>query len=100
MVYEQSHLIAKQLDPKTRYADNSIPMPKEVAEELQSQAIDRMLNSSTLPKDKCRSLGMDQGFHNWLVYSGILNDYLNVRIYQQVAVPRLFVCRPANNSFL
>lgn len=32
---------------------------------------------------QCTSVGMDQGFHNWLIYSGILNNYMNVKIYQQ-----------------
>ena len=32
---------------------------------------------------KCTSLGMDQGFHNWLLYSGQLDKYLDVKIYQQ-----------------
>jgi len=32
---------------------------------------------------KCISAGMDQGFHNWLLYSGILQRYMDVHIYQQ-----------------
>jgi len=32
---------------------------------------------------KCISAGMDQGFHNWLLYSGILQRYMEVHIYQQ-----------------
>lgn len=26
---------------------------------------------------------MDQGFHNWLVYSGQLDKYMDLKIYQQ-----------------
>ena len=33
--------------------------------------------------DKCYFEGMDQGLHNWLVYSGLLDMYMNVKIYQQ-----------------
>ena len=29
------------------------------------------------------SLGVDQGFHNWLLYSGQLAKYLDVKIFQQ-----------------
>ncbi len=29
------------------------------------------------------ALGVDQGFHNWLLYSGQLAKYLDVRIFQQ-----------------
>jgi hypothetical protein len=31
----------------------------------------------------CTSLGMDQGFHNWLVYSGILDRVMTVLPFQQ-----------------
>ena len=33
--------------------------------------------------DKCIYQGMDQGLHNWLVYSGLLDIYMDVKIYQQ-----------------
>ena len=26
---------------------------------------------------------MDQGFHNWLVYSGQLDKYMDIKVYQQ-----------------
>jgi hypothetical protein len=26
---------------------------------------------------------MDQGFHNWLVYSGQLDKYIDIKVYQQ-----------------
>ena len=33
--------------------------------------------------EACLSPGMDQGFHNWLIYSGHLDRFMNVKIYQQ-----------------
>jgi hypothetical protein len=53
-------LITQQLDPKVRYGRNT-----------------------TKTNAGCISLGMDQGFHNWLVYGGVLDRYMNVKIYQQ-----------------
>lgn len=38
--------------------------------------------NSTSP-DNCVSPGMDQGFHNWLIYSGQLESFMNVKIFQQ-----------------
>jgi hypothetical protein len=32
---------------------------------------------------QCLSLGMDQGFHNFLLYSGQLERYMNVKVFQQ-----------------
>lgn len=47
MLLSQAHLITQQLDPRVRYGRNT-----------------------TMTNRHCISLGMDQGFHNWLVYSG------------------------------
>jgi hypothetical protein len=32
---------------------------------------------------RCISTGMDQGFHNWLVFSGSLERFMDVKVYQQ-----------------
>eukprot|EP01036_Dinobryon_divergens_P033411 gene33411-43189_t len=41
-------------------------------------------NSSALTANKnCLVHGVDQGFHNWLLYSGQLSQMMNVKIYQQ-----------------
>lgn len=41
-------------------------------------------NSSTeLHNNACATTGMDQGFHNWLYYSGQLDRILDVRVFQQ-----------------
>lgn len=41
-------------------------------------------NNSELQVNKgCISNGMDQGFHNWLYYSGQLDKYVNVRVFEQ-----------------
>jgi hypothetical protein len=55
-----TYLITQQLDPKVRYGKDS-----------------------TKTNKGCISTGMDQGFHNWLVYSGILDRYMDVKIFQQ-----------------
>jgi hypothetical protein len=34
----------------------------------------------------CVTGGMDQGFHNWLLYTGELDKYMDVKIYQQVCM--------------
>lgn len=40
-------------------------------------------NSSVIDNKGCITAGMDQGLHNWLVYSGLLGKYFDVQIYQQ-----------------
>lgn len=55
-----AHLVTQQLDPRVRYGRNSTESNKA-----------------------CISLGMDQGFHNWLVYSGQLDKYMDVKVFQQ-----------------
>jgi hypothetical protein len=55
-----SYMISQQLDPKIRYGKDT-----------------------TKTNKGCISTGMDQGFHNWLVYSGILDRYMDVKIFQQ-----------------
>jgi len=55
-----AHLITQQLDPRVRYGRNT-----------------------TKTNQNCISLGMDQGFHNWLVYSGQLDKYMDIKVYQQ-----------------
>ncbi len=32
---------------------------------------------------ECLTPGMDQGFHNWILYSGQLDKFMNVKVYQQ-----------------
>jgi hypothetical protein len=47
----------------------------------------RYIYEDSVPKsasqDACLSLGMDQGFHNFLLHSGQLDRYMNVKIFQQ-----------------
>jgi len=31
----------------------------------------------------CKSTGMDQAFHNWILYTGILEKYMKIRIFPQ-----------------
>ena len=40
-------------------------------------------NATDSDNYRCVSAGMDQGFHNWMVYSGMLDKYMDVRIFQQ-----------------
>lgn len=57
----------QQSDPRVRLGRNSTATAADL------QKADR----------SCISNGVDQGFHNWLLYSGILNKYMDVKIYQQ-----------------
>jgi hypothetical protein len=79
--------MTQQLDAKVRYGENNLTMPVQVQKQLQARASVTLSQSNdstfALPKDDCRTLGMDQGFHNWVLYSGVLSHYLSVRIYQQ-----------------
>eukprot|EP01038_Epipyxis_sp_PR26KG_P007053 gene7053-9628_t len=53
------YLMNKQMDPEVRY------------------------KTKNPPNDHCLSTGMDQGFHNYLLYTGNLNKFMDVKIYQQ-----------------
>ena len=50
----------RQVDPALRYGSNTTTVEN---------------------KNQCFSEGVDQGFHNWLVYSGILGRYMKVCMY-------------------
>ena len=47
---------------RTRYGLNGIPVP---------------------PNEKCFAIGMDQGLHNWLLYSGRLRRVMRVKVFTQ-----------------
>jgi hypothetical protein len=55
-----SHVMVQQLNPLVRYGLNSTATNKE-----------------------CFSIGMDQGFHNYLLYSGQLDAYMDIKWYAQ-----------------
>eukprot|EP01038_Epipyxis_sp_PR26KG_P006405 gene6405-8816_t len=57
-----SYLMTNQLNPKVRI--------QSVGKEEKGQ-------------NKCESIGIDQGFHNWLLYSGALSNYMDVKFYYQ-----------------
>jgi hypothetical protein len=59
-----THLLLTQLDPTNRYNFQANPPVNPPANH-----------------NGCISLGMDQGFHNWLLYSGILGRYMNVKVF-------------------
>jgi hypothetical protein len=54
------YLMTQQLNPKVRYGKES-----------------QETNAG------CVTMGMDQGFHNWLVYGGALEKLMSLKIYQQ-----------------
>ena len=60
-----AYMMTQHLNPKIRYG-----RPKSV-------------NSKAPSNDGCISAGMDQGFHNYLVYSGALSKVMRVKIFQQ-----------------
>ena len=55
-----TYLLSQQLDPKIRYG-----------------------KESTKTNQGCISTGMDQGFHNHLIYSGTLDRYMDVKMFSQ-----------------
>lgn len=59
-----THLMIEQLDISSRYIyDKEIP--------------------SDASQKRCLALGMDQGFHNFILYTGQLERYMNVKMFQQ-----------------
>eukprot|EP01038_Epipyxis_sp_PR26KG_P012247 gene12247-16419_t len=60
-----SYLILEQLDIRVRFVGQNV-----TAEEKYSQS-------------HCMSNGVDQGFHNWLLYTNTFQKYMDVKIYQQ-----------------
>lgn len=55
-----AYLLTQQLNPVARYG-----------------------HGTKRTNDGCITGGMDQGLHNWLLYSGLLARYVDVKIYQQ-----------------
>lgn len=53
--------MTQQLDPKVRLGSNG----------------------TDLSNKGCYSSGFDQGVHNWLLYSGLLGRYLDIKVVQQ-----------------
>ena len=44
--------------------------------------------AATIPSEddvnnRCFTHGVDQGFHNYLIYSGLLNPYMDIKYYPQ-----------------
>ena len=56
-----THLMTQQLNPVVRYG----------------------INTTVTSNKGCMSLGMDQGLHNWLLYSGQLETYMDLKVFQQ-----------------
>jgi hypothetical protein len=48
-----------------------------------------MGRNSTGEMKMCISLGMDQGFHNWLVYSGQLDKYMDLKVSLRIVTIQL-----------
>lgn len=65
-----SYLMTQQLDPKVRFTRNGL---------------DLKIDRSQIPTDnnKCSSNGVDQGFHNFLLYSGQLDKVMDIKIFPQ-----------------
>ena len=59
-------MILQQLDPRARFGSDFNSTA------YQSQ-----------PVDKCMHAAMDQGFHNWVYYSGQLAKMIDVKVFQQ-----------------
>ena len=68
----QAYLITLQLDPSMRSSGNS-SFPGSSSSP----------GSGPSANKNCLTHGVDQGFHNWLLYSGQLSQIMNVKIFQQ-----------------
>ena len=70
-----TYMMTQQLNPKIRRGENNL---------------------------RCASTGMDQGFHNWLLYSGILDKYMDIKYFQQGEGPvnTVGAFRPGPNALL
>jgi hypothetical protein len=60
-------MITTQIDPANRLIYNST----------------LLANAATIDNKQCLSFGVDQGFHNVLLYAHILSKYLDVRVIPQ-----------------
>ena len=49
----------------------------------QLDPVERWGSGSGKDNSNCISTGMDQGFHNWLVFSGVLERYIDITIFNQ-----------------
>ena len=64
--------MTKQLDPSVRFTRTGLDI--------------KNAESVEIPKDAyktCSSIGIDQGFHNFLLYSGQLDKVMDVKIFPQ-----------------
>ena len=50
---------------------------------LMTQQLNPEIRGYGTDNQKCTSTGMDQGFHNWLIYSGVLDKYMDIKYFQQ-----------------
>ena len=60
-IFVYSYMMNQQLDPSVRWGEGT----------------------TTKSNDQCISTGMDQGFHNWLVYSGLLSKFMDITVFKQ-----------------
>ena len=75
LVTIQTHLLTSQLDPIVRYQN-------------QHNASDLVKGTSggdfhAKQKNCLVAEGADQGFHNYLIYTGILDKYMKVKVFPQ-----------------
>jgi len=74
-------LITQQLDPRVRYGRNTTKTNQGCI-----SLGNVIITITAVPSKSLQSYhykGMDQGFHNWLVYSGQLDKYMDIKVYQQ-----------------
>jgi hypothetical protein len=77
--FGQAYFVTLQLDPSMRSVGNS---------------------SAPTANKNCLVHGVDQGFHNWLLYSGQLSQMMNVKIFQQGEGPVTYSTYPYILTFL
>ena len=73
-ILSYSFVMLEQLDPRVRFGRSLF-----LARNASAIREDKWIEGNK----KCTSVGMDQGFHNFLLYSGQLNKFLSVKYFPQ-----------------
>ena len=85
-MYAYNFLMIHLLNPKNRYGKSLLGAAKvtiDYALFTQDSDVDIAENQMYPGNKACLSIGIDQGFHNYLVYSGVLDKLLTVKHYPQ-----------------
>ena len=85
-IFGYTHLMVSQLDVSRRYGW------REPSASLSGGSPQNSAERDKLQK-RCKANGIDQAFHNWLLYSGILLKYMSIKV-------SLFVCTSQRHQII